>query len=521
MAQLNGCGGGETLSSHHSKQPAKATLQSQPISQIARNRVFKQPTATPSASQRLANLANGIPTSHKTNGLQTNGETRGIPRPSSQRPSAIAMTPRITSNACPLVSAPRTQQILKPTTIKTATNRLAPPMTSAKLHQQPPRTSQTNFATTMKKPSITTSSISSSREALSSARQSSIPDTVQIRKGLAKFSNPMECQRQFAALNHKITTLEGTITDRDETVAKLRDQLNKAVNTGVGYATVVQYLALKLKLDSEVDLTKECENLKSTVSELRDNELTYQSKIETIINDYENFLQIEKDLSSKLEMQLQDTDQFYSNQIERLKEQHQSESDDLKKQHSIVEEELRKRVEFLETELDSTSKELIELRKEHELLIEDYSKLKESLTKDKDARVKYLQDKIDQLQKDVESLNSVLEMRTERIHTLEKDSLSLIEAQADLITHKDTIKSLNQQLESVNAALDKKREQFESLRVDHENLRQELKRERNERRRMTMKSEQLEFVLNESCASESNMVFDSTTIRDVDNDQLI
>lgn len=505
---------------------------------IARNPSIKPQTTnnttaptTPYAS-RLANLANGIPTTLKHNGnnnaINTKPSTEqscnnnnitnnnnnnnnnfnnnnNIPR--SQFAAGIASTPKVlTSTSRAIKTTTRTSTIqtsIKPSYPKTTAK--LPLQTITKIERKPLTSS-----TTIKRPSAASSAAS-----LRDAKQTNqIPDTNQIRRGLAKFSNPMECQRQFQALSSKIQQLEETVEARDNTVSGLQDQLKHAIKAGVGYATVVQYMALKLKLDSQIDLEKECEQLKTRVDELAAKELEYESKIQTIINDYKNKLQVEIDLRNNIIKELDDTKQAHSEFIQTLKETHKNELDDLNEQHSNIEKELKNRIEKLELDLETNIKELSDLRKEHELLTNDFDKLEKSLTKDKDARVKYLQEKINQLQKDVDSLNSVLEMRTEKIHVLEKDSLLLTDAQNDLKTHKDTIKALNQQLESVNAALDKKKEEFETLIAEHEKLRQELLKERTERRRMTMKSEQLEYVLNESCASESNLVY----IRDVDNE---
>lgn len=303
---------------------------------------------------------------------------------------------------------------------------------------------------------------------------------------------------------------------REIRIDKLQDQLKQAISIGVGYATAVQYFAVKLKLDSEIDLITECKHLKSRVDELKIIERDHQSKLEAIVDDYKNHLKVEHDLRANIERELEETRATHIDVIEKLKNLHEIELNDLTSEHSNSKEQLESRIETLESDLETKTKELEDLRKEYEILNNSFNKLEETLTKDKDARVKYAQEKINQLQKDVDSLNAVLEMRSERIHALEKDGLMLAEVQNELITFQDANKALNQQLESVNAALSKKREQYENLIAEHEKIRQELKRERKERRRMTMRTEQLEYVLNESCATESNMVFNSS-IRDLDS----
>lgn len=340
-----------------------------------------------------------------------------------------------------------------------------------------------------------------------------IPDTNVVRKGLAKFSNPIECQRQFQALSSKIRELNEINANKEAEINKLRDQLKGTLNIGVGYATTVQYFAKKLKLDSDVDLEHECEKLKARVEELTVNETEYEKKLDSIVDDYKNHLQVEQNIKNDLKRELEETRLAQSDELSQLKESHANELADLSERHSELKEKLDNRIELLETDLKARCKELADLRKEHEELNNNFNTLEESLTKDKEARVRYAQEKAIQLQKDVDSLNCVLEMKTEKIHALERDSILLSETQHELMISKDQIKALKQQLESMTAALDKKRELYENLLADHAKISSELKSERKERRRMTMRTEQLEFVLNESCANESNIsVLDSTVI---------
>lgn len=385
--------------------------------------------------------------------------------------------------------------------------------TNAQLNSRSSSTMSTlsSLTTTSKKPSVNTLV-----ECKDSATQNIIPSAVTTRKGLAKFSNPIECQRQFQILSLKIRQATEVIEDREKEIDKLQEQLKYAKDIGVVYATTVQYFADKLKLDCKVNLETECEQLKMRVDQLMVNETEYENKLSDIVDDYKNHLQVELDLRNNIEKELEQTRASNLKELETLKEAHQNELDDLIEKHSNYARELQDKIESLESELETKSRDLLDLRKDHEVLNNNYNKLEESLTKDKDARVKYAQEKITQLQKDVDSLNSVLEMRLERIHALEKDSLHLVEIQNELVSQKDLNKAINQQLESVNAALEKRREQYESLVAEHEQLRQELTRERKERRRMTMKTEQLEYVLNESCATESNIVFNSS-VRDIDS----
>lgn len=340
-----------------------------------------------------------------------------------------------------------------------------------------------------------------------------IPDTNVMRKGLAKFSNPIECQRQFQALNSEIRQLKEINDNKEKKIDGLREQLQRSLDAGVSYATVVQYFAKKLKIDSKPDLETECEQLKLRVKTLMANETGFENKLNAIIVEYKNYIKKEQDLRASLSSEYEEAKISHSGELERLKEVQRTELENRNSEHEFIKSELENQIVKLETDLSTKTRDLTELRKEYEILNHNFIRLEDSLTKDKDARVKHFQEKVNQLQKDVDSLNSVLEMRTERIHALEKDSILLAEIQGELATSQDQNKSLKQQLESLQAALENKRIQFENLFADHEKTSQELKRERKERRRMTMRSEQLEFVLNESCAENNTIsVLDSSSV---------
>lgn len=320
---------------------------------------------------------------------------------------------------------------------------------------------------------------------------SQIPKTTIARKGFAKYTNPFECQRQIQKLTETNDAL-------NKDIKKLQEQLKRATDYGLGYATVVQYFDKVLKIDSDIDLPKKCQILEKQVDILLLKEKNSDQRLESIVSEYRNHLQSEHDLKNKLILELEEARVSHSKELEALNDRHKQEVDHLEESRTVLRLELEQKIEGLQSELESKSREYSDLIREHTSICNDFNKLEESITKDKDAKVRYLQDKIAQLQKDVESLNLVLEMRLEKIHTLEKESLLLAEAQTDIGQLRATNKALGQQIESLEAALEHRREQYDKLASDHEKVVEELTRERKERRRMTMKTEQLEYALNES-----------------------
>lgn len=297
----------------------------------------------------------------------------------------------------------------------------------------------------------------------------------------------MECQRQFRALNLKLSEMKDTLEARDCKINQLQEQLNGTVERGLCYALIVQYFSNMLKLDCPIDLPNECKRLKTRIADLEAKENGYRQQLDTIVNDYQSHIQVEQDLRTLIEKELLDTKQAHSKVLEDISNAHRDELNDLRDTNTAIQDELSDKVATLESDLDLKCKELSELRSNHEALTTSFNKLEESLTKDKDARVKYAQEKIGQLQKDVDSLNSVLEMKSERMHALEKDSILLVDTLSELAKQKEFSKSLSQQLESLEAALEKRKEQYEILIAEHERIREELKHERLDRRRTNVR----------------------------------
>jgi len=310
-------------------------------------------------------------------------------------------------------------------------------------------------------------------------------------------------------LSSEIRQLKDINENKDNKISKLQEQLDDTIKQGVCYATIVQYFAGKLKINTDgPDLVTEYNQLRCQLEKLLQDQAETESRINGIIEEYNKKIECEQDLRDDIKRELEKTKEAHSTELTSLIGAHKDELNDLIEKHASSRLELESKIASLSEQLNCKTEELEQLRKDHEMLTENYNKLEESLTRDKDARVKYAQEKISQLQKEVDSLNSVLEMRTEKMHSLEKDSIMLGEAQQELAAERDYNKALKQQLESLNAALDIKREKFENLIVEKEKISLELKRERKERRRMTMRTEQLEYALNESFANDNITLLD-------------
>jgi chromosome segregation ATPase len=129
--------------------------------------------------------------------------------------------------------------------------------------------------------------------------------------------------------------------------------------------------------------------------------------------------------------------------------------------------------------------------------------MEETIMNDKDKRFKYLNEKTKQQELEVESLKVVMDMKNEKIHTLERQMIETQEKINELPLAKETIRGLQQQIENLQVTLERKIHQFNQLTAEHEDLKTEYDREMREKRRLSMKNEELAFHLSESFNSES------------------
>lgn len=317
-------------------------------------------------------------------------------------------------------------------------------------------------------------------------------------KGLAKFANPIECQRIFTNLNNRVDDLEKELALKERIMEKRSVQTRHVVDVGLGYAITVQKFAQKLRLGSDRDLETECAELNKLVEQLKLNESQFDTKLKEIKSDHEDRLQKElkarKDLSEELR---QEKSRFWS-ETEDLKLKHRDEVCVMTHEYGSTIGALEEQLRVAKSDLKDRNIELVDLKKEYENLITQYDKLQQSLINDKDARVKMACERADQLKKDVDSLNTVLELKTQQIHSLERENARLQDVTNELIKTEGENKTLKQQLESAQAVLENKRQEIEELNSLIDDINRKLKQENNERRRMTMRTEELKYALDES-----------------------
>jgi len=156
-------------------------------------------------------------------------------------------------------------------------------------------------------------------------------------------------------------------------------------------------------------------------------------------------------------------------------------------------------------EIEDSKSQLNQTKQLKDALESKINQIEENIMNDKDKKFKYLTEKTKQLEIEVDSLKVVMDMKNEKIHTLERQMIETQEKINELPMAKETIRGLQQQIENLQVTLERKIHQFNQLTREHEDLKNEYDREMREKRRLSMKNEELAYHLSESFHNESGL----------------
>lgn len=188
----------------------------------------------------------------------------------------------------------------------------------------------------------------------------------------------------------------------------------------------------------------------------------------------------------------------HESSIKRLKDMHRHEVERIEDKFGKELQMSQQNCSQLLSEIESKNSELSEIKQSRDALEVKAKQLEDSILNDKDKKFKYLSEKSKQLELEVESLKVVMDMKNEKIHSLERKMIETQEKINELPFAKETIRSLQQQIETLQITLDRKIHQYNQVMREHEELKTEFEREMREKRRLSMKNEELTFHLNES-----------------------
>lgn len=180
-------------------------------------------------------------------------------------------------------------------------------------------------------------------------------------------------------------------------------------------------------------------------------------------------------------------------------ETHQNEAEALKAKLDAVEEELlccsQERTNLAEI-LEQTRQELCSEKEAHMSVESRLEQLEISCRSDKKYRD--LKEKVSTYQKEVDSLNVVVDMKTQRTRHLESEIMRIELELSNYENLKEAYQRLQRENEALTETLGMKARKNAEQSREIEHLRCELKREANDHKRASILNDQLEYQLNET-----------------------
>lgn len=193
------------------------------------------------------------------------------------------------------------------------------------------------------------------------------------------------------------------------------------------------------------------------------------------------------------------------NEREKLLEMHKVEVELITKEHEKAVKVERDGQLELQSQIDSKCEELNVSYAKCEQLEARIKELESSLRQDKDKRVRALNDKLKLMSDDVSSLNAVLELKDEKIKDLGKQLMEKeleIEQQRPIKQQNNVLK---QKLEQLEISLDNKIQEINQLKEENFNLRAAAADQTKEKKRLSLRNEELEFALSQSMHTMSGL----------------
>lgn len=201
---------------------------------------------------------------------------------------------------------------------------------------------------------------------------------------------------------------------------------------------------------------------------------------------------------NKIYSDLQATQRENQRYVNELFQNHQKDLNDLKEEHEKIINSHLQLKEELENKIQQKDEQIIDIKNQKDNLEVKLVKFEKEILNDRDKKTKHLVEKLKSLENDVQSHKIVSEMRNDKIKELQVKLMEAQNSAEELPSAKERIKCLQQQNEYLQASLNNKISQYNELNSKYQELKQEYEREQAEKRRLSMKAEELEFHLSES-----------------------
>lgn len=341
-----------------------------------------------------------------------------------------------------------------------------------------PSTLSQNGGLTRKVPHIIKSGTAAySRTATTSATASTSTALVTLQKEVDKYKKESERSKK---------RLE---------VAKM--EYTKCTRTVDIFAIVIRFLNEQLKAFSNPSLLRQIELQNRNQQQL---ESKYEQQVVSLSQIKREACKREEELKDEIEslkIESVNSKKRHEKEKNNLLDMFQADMSHLKSDHEkemyklMAEKTDTERInKLLKQESDSRLSEIEELRKK-------VINLEKSLLQGDDKKMKAISSKMQFMTNEIQSLKDVLELKENEARNLKIALAQKEDIENELQSCKQINKNLNQKLEQMEISLGQKSKTVNELKFENESLIERFNKEKQERRRISLRNEELEFAISE------------------------
>lgn len=181
--------------------------------------------------------------------------------------------------------------------------------------------------------------------------------------------------------------------------------------------------------------------------------------------------------------------------MDSLKQRHREKIDAINEEYTIELESINQDHAVRQAELDSKHAELLQ---QYKTLQNQAKEFQESVLQDTDTKIQWLSKKNKDLEKEVESLNVVLEMRSDKIQSLQRCKLESERKGEELERCRVKMEKMEARIEDLQELLNEKVKLQSQLSVENAKLRETSEKQNRKLSRLDMRNEELSYKLRES-----------------------
>jgi hypothetical protein len=318
----------------------------------------------------------------------------------------------------------------------------------------------------------------------------------------------------IVSLQKDLDVCRETILSQEKLIEQGQKSMSHSIQVVSGLGVMIRYLTEQLSAFSNPILHCKLQIAVKKISDLENDILTKEKSHQIYaiqVNQKESQLLEEIE---DLKREILAEKKRHSKEKDQLLDMHETETKVLEEQHSFEVKCLQERFNDLLLQLDEKDKVIENRQNDIKRMEEKIKDLESCFKQEKDKRLKGLQEKLKSSECEVHSLNSVLELKDERIRALNHRVMQMEEEVKEFPGVKQTLRVLQQRVEQLEVSLKNKNDQLSQLMDENISLQSKAENSIREKKRLSIRNEELEFALTESFMSTSSHLNNTPAVKD-------